>query len=84
MGTTFDDFSPKAWSNHFKKFEENKVVRDNRRLLYNIMIESGFTNLPSEWWHYDFGTKFWAYFTQNLALYKGELYLSEIETFPLF
>jgi D-alanyl-D-alanine dipeptidase len=35
------------------------------------MISAGFTNLPSEWWHYDYGTKFWAYFTGNKALYKG-------------
>jgi D-alanyl-D-alanine dipeptidase len=35
------------------------------------MIQAGFTNLPSEWWHYDYGTKFWGYFTGNDALYKG-------------
>ena len=75
MGTDFDDFSPSSWTNHFEpsyeKYEQNTLVRDNRRLLYNAMLNAGFTNLPSEWWHYDYGTKFWAYFNGCDALYEG-------------
>ena len=77
MGTLFDDFTDRAWTNHFEdnyeKAERNTEVRDNRRLLYDVMTHVGFTNLPSEWWHYDYGTKFWAYFTRERALYKGVL-----------
>lgn len=73
MGTDFDDFSDRAWTNHFEKYEEDVEVKNNRRLLYNSMIKAGFTNLPSEWWHYDYGNKFWAYFTGNTALYEGIL-----------
>lgn len=77
MGCLFDDFTNRAWSNHFeesyKDYENFTEVRDNRRLLYNVMIESGFTNLPSEWWHYDYGDKFWAHYTGNIALYEGIL-----------
>lgn len=73
MGTAFDDFSNKAWTNHFEEYEDNEVVRNNRRMLYHTMIQAGFTNLPSEWWHYDYGTKFWAYFKQKDALYTGIL-----------
>ena len=73
MGTTFDSFDDKAWTNHFEVYEDNEEVRDNRRILYNIMKAAGFTNLPSEWWHYDYGTKFWGYFKQTPALYKGIL-----------
>ena len=57
-------FSDKVWINHFEEYEKDIVVRDNRRLLYNVMTEAGFTNLPSEWWHYDYGDKFWAHFTK--------------------
>lgn len=75
MGTEFDDFSDRCWTNHFEpsyeNYEHNEEVMKNRRLLYNVMIEVGFTNLPSEWWHYDYGTKFWAYFKNKTALYKG-------------
>lgn len=71
MGTEFDDFTDRAWTNHFEEYADNNEVRENRRILYNAMLQAGFTNLPSEWWHYDYGTKFWGYFTGNDALYKG-------------
>lgn len=83
MGTEFDDFSDKAWTNHFEEYEKDIVVRDNRRLLYNVMTEAGFTNLPSEWWHYDYGDKFWAHFTNNTAMYEGIIDMDLPERFPL-
>ena len=83
MGTHFDDFSDKAWTNHFEEYENNEVVRNNRRLLYWTMINTGFTNLPSEWWHYDYGTKFWGYFTNQDALYAGILDIDYPDRFPL-
>lgn len=87
MGTLFDDFTERAWTNHFEDSydlaEVSPEVRDNRRLLYETMLGVGFTNLPSEWWHYDYGTKFWAYFTGNDALYKGILTHSLPGRFPL-
>lgn len=73
MGTLFDDFTDRAWTNHFEVHADCLEVRENRRILYNVMINAGFTNLPSEWWHYDYGTKFWSYFKNTDALYKGIL-----------
>ena len=35
-------------------------IRLNRRILFNLMIEQGFTNHPLEWWHYNFGNHPWA------------------------
>lgn len=70
MGTAFDDFSEKAHTVYFEN-GINKQVRDNRRLLYSIMTQAGFTNLPSEWWHYDFGDRFWAYYNECPAIYRG-------------
>lgn len=77
MGTGFDDFSHKAWAGYFEKPEQDETVRNNRRLLYNLMLSVGFTNLPSEWWHYDYGTKFWGYFKGEDALYEGMLEFDE-------
>lgn len=37
------------------------------------MIKAGFTNLPSEWWHYDYGDAFWSYYTKNAVKYQGIL-----------
>ena len=73
MGTKFDDFSNMAWTDYFEQKNINKKVRNNRRLLYNVMISVGFTNLPSEWWHYEYGNKNWAYYNNTDAIYKGIL-----------
>ena len=83
MGTKFDEFSDKAWTNHFEQYSEDIEVRDNRRILYWTMLEAGFTNLPSEWWHYDYGTKFWAYFNNETAKYEGVLDLELPNRFPI-
>lgn len=72
MGTAFDDFTQAAHIDHFET-HEGPAYRDNRRLLYACMTAVGFTNLPSEWWHYDYGTNFWSYYTGQPAIYTGIL-----------
>ncbi len=72
MGTDFDDFSEKAQTDYFEKAEFNgSKVQENRRILYKAMTDAGFTNLPSEWWHYDYGNANWAKYSGNKVLYKG-------------
>lgn len=70
MGSYFDEFSDRTYTTFFEK-GSSELIRDNRRLLYNIMTSVGFTNLPSEWWHYDYGDRFWAYYNRKPAIYKG-------------
>jgi D-alanyl-D-alanine dipeptidase len=70
MGTKFDAFSDRTYTAYFEN-GENKLVRDNRRLLYSAMTKAGFTNLPSEWWHFDYGDRFWAYYSGEPAIYRG-------------
>ncbi|MEQ8965953.1 MAG: M15 family metallopeptidase [Azospirillaceae bacterium] len=69
MGGLFDDPSPVS---HTAAFETQSpagplagsasaaAARANRRILYWSMREAGFTNLATEWWHYDFGDRLWA------------------------
>lgn len=71
MGTGFDAFTDKTYTAFFEKNEENAAARNNRRLLYHVMTEAGFTNLPSEWWHFDYGDRFWAFYNKKPALYRG-------------
>lgn len=74
MGTCFDAFTEKTYTSFFEKEEaaaENILIRNNRRLLYDVMTEAGFTNLPSEWWHFDYGDRFWAFYQQKPAIYRG-------------
>lgn len=70
MGTKFDDFSAMANTAYFEN-RSDIIIRDNRRLLYNVMTKAGFTNLPSEWWHYDYGDWFWSYYSGHPVLYQG-------------
>lgn len=70
MGTDFDDFSDAANTVYFENTSLHEI-RDNRRLLYNAMLSAGFTNFPSEWWHYDFGDRFWAATTNRESVYTG-------------
>lgn len=69
MGTEFDDFTVLSHTNSFEQ-SDNEEVKRNRRLLYWTMTEAGFTDVPSEWWHYDYGDMFWAYYKKSPALYS--------------
>lgn len=78
MGTEFDELSKKSYSDYYEGTDYNEIV-SNRRLLYSVMTESGFSNLPSEWWHYDYGNKFWAYYKKKAILYRGIFDFKDIE-----
>lgn len=77
FGCDFDNHTQKAYSYYFEPAYEhgeyNSVAQYNRRLLYNAMTSVGFTNLPTEWWHFDYGNKNWAYYTGKKPIYKGIL-----------
>ena len=87
MGTSFDAFSEATWTDYFEPgFSRNETMEgnangpgatntviSNRRMLYNVMTAAGFTNLPSEWWHYDYGDNMWAQLTGGKAIYAGIL-----------
>jgi D-alanyl-D-alanine dipeptidase len=51
MGTAYDDFTEKANSS-YSNFNSN--ILNNRKLLKTVMERSGFTQLRTEWWHFDF------------------------------
>ena len=70
MGGGFDELSDRSKTSYYEGSEEAEII-NNRRLLYNAMTSAGFTNLPSEWWHYDYGDRFWAYYTKHPAIYEG-------------
>ena len=78
MGTNFDDFTDAAHTAYFED-HPNCEVRENRRLLYNAMLAAGFTNYPAEWWHYDFGDRFWAATTGQDSIYQG-IYTEPLRT----
>lgn len=50
MPTDYDDFSEKASRSYTGS---DASARENMKYMEKIMTESGFTGLPSEWWHFD-------------------------------
>ena len=71
MGTEFDSFTELARTATYENKNMNIEIRNNRRILYSAMTKAGFINLPSEWWHYDYGDRAWAYYNNKEALYDG-------------
>lgn len=60
FGTRFDHAGERAALNYYEKLaqerpltEGDQKIRDNRRLLYNVMREVGFQPYQDEWWHYN-------------------------------
>lgn len=39
----------------------NEQQRQNRKVLCDIMTAQGFVNYPTEWWHFSYGDRYWAY-----------------------
>ncbi|MGP4039008.1 M15 family metallopeptidase [Gracilibacillus sp. D59] len=85
FGTAFDDFSAKANTAYYEKKKQTSLLTKqeeeilaNRRMLYHILIDQGFTNYHQEWWHFDYGNQWWAQNTEKpaaiygVAQFKGE------------
>ncbi len=71
LGCKFDEFCNRTYTNYYKDYNdlESISIHKNRMILYNCMIKAGFTNLDSEYWHYDYGDKNWSDITGNDVLY---------------
>ncbi|MBE2168007.1 MULTISPECIES: M15 family metallopeptidase [unclassified Cobetia] len=85
MGTLFDEATPESHADHFERHPPasdtpQAEARDNRRLLYHVMTEAGFTNLPSEWWHFDFGDQLWAWYRGEPEALFGPAEMDSIES----
>ena len=72
MGTVFDYFGPEAASLYFEENNINNHIRDNRRILRQVMTEEDFRVDPDEWWHFDYGNQQWAYALKRPYAFYGE------------
>lgn len=36
-------------------------AQQNRQMLLHVMQAQGFVNYPTEWWHFSYGDRYWAY-----------------------
>jgi D-alanyl-D-alanine dipeptidase len=85
MGVAFDEvapedrtvgMSPTAMRYYEKEAEVRALtpreedIRRNRRLLYHVMNEAGFSCYEEEAWHFDYGNQFWGKKTGQPAIYS--------------
>lgn len=84
MGTLFDEAVPASHTAALETLPRpttrERQARDNRRRLYAAMGEQGFTNLPSEWWHYDAGDQLWAHYGGHAQALYGPAELETVES----
>lgn len=84
MGTLFDEAVPASHTTAYEARtaldKRGRQILENRRLLYGSMREAGFTNLPSEWWHYDAGDQLWAHYGGHAQAIYGPAELETVES----
>jgi D-alanyl-D-alanine dipeptidase len=50
-------------------------ARANRDCLIEVMSAAGFVNYPTEWWHWSYGDRYWAYHRQTESCYGSVVQL---------
>jgi D-alanyl-D-alanine dipeptidase len=46
---------------YFAATNISREARTNRALLADVLTSSGLVNYPTEWWHWSFGDRYWAF-----------------------
>lgn len=46
-------------------------AKTNRQILNDALAHQGFVNYPTEWWHWSYGDRYWAYQTKHPAAIFG-------------
>lgn len=60
MGTIIDELREESESDFYSTCNESNIFQTNRNLLLHVMNSAGFTQLPTEWWHFSYGDQIWA------------------------
>lgn len=75
MGSQFDEPTERSWT----MASVGPQQTERRQLLVQAMAGAGFTNLASEWWHFDYGNWLWAWYSQEPKAFFGPTDLSGAE-----
>ena len=66
MGTKVNEITEKSNLMYENLSNEQK---QNRKILYQVMIKHGFAPIASEWWHFSHGDMYWASFFNEKVKY---------------
>jgi zinc D-Ala-D-Ala dipeptidase len=67
MGSPINYPADTSWTYNFDTLTSTQI--SNRLFLTGLMLEAGFANLASEWWHFSYGDPRWAVFYDEESLY---------------
>ena len=70
MGTTLTDYGERV---HTLNDLITSKQRGNRKILHDAMMKAGFINYPLEWWHYCYGNRMWAAYSQKDECFYGRI-----------
>lgn len=70
MGSMMSDFGSLV---HTFSDKVTRLQKQNRKLLFDIMTNVGFSNYPLEWWHYSYGDRMWAAYTEKQEAFYGPI-----------
>ncbi|GLS19078.1 hypothetical protein GCM10007874_20950 [Labrys miyagiensis] len=62
-GAAFDEGHERSYTDHYERLLQRGEIGPedprllNRRVLFNAMVNAGFTNYAYEFWHFDYGTQ---------------------------
>jgi len=59
MGTDYLCFDGRQATNYFD--DKDQKIKENRKLLCDLMESEGFVNFYNEWWHFEYGVALWCY-----------------------
>lgn len=65
------------YKTYFHSDKISSQARRNREILGAVMTRVGFVNYPTEWWHWSYGDKYWAYMTNAKTAIFSSLELEE-------
>ncbi|TMR13059.1 dipeptidase [Nonomuraea turkmeniaca] len=65
MGTSVNATPPESDEACYTASTEiSQEARNNRGILGDALTSAGFVNYPTEWWHWSFGERYWAFITK--------------------
>lgn len=57
--------------------EISAAAKDNRKIMNEVLLRAGFVNYPTEYWHWSYGDRYWAYHAgKSQAIYGTTSYKS--------
>ena len=72
MGTRFNADPEESNFSNYTNATVSDGVRERRQILKDVLEGVGFVNYPTEWWHWSYGDRYWAFIKgKPFALYNS-------------